>query len=88
MDIPYMCSSAAFARDSLQANLAEKTKQLKAMSSELALHRQQVADLKLEQASREDYITQLHEQFPCAGWKVKYLGMFWVFVMYSRMCFR
>jgi len=32
-----------------QANLAEKTKQMKAMNAELALHRQQVADLKLDQ---------------------------------------
>ena len=32
-----------------QANLAEKTKQLKSMSAELALHRQQVSDLKIDQ---------------------------------------
>ena len=34
-----------------QANLAEKSKQLKAMGAELALHRQQVTDLKLDQES-------------------------------------
>ena len=34
-----------------QANLAEKTKQMKAMTAELALHRQQVGDLKLDQES-------------------------------------
>jgi len=34
-----------------QANLAEKTKQLKSMNAELTLHRQQVSDLKLDQES-------------------------------------
>jgi len=34
-----------------QANLSEKQKQMKAMVSELTLHRQQVSDLKLEQES-------------------------------------
>merc|ERR1719502_2299155 len=32
-----------------QANLSEKTKQLKAMNNELTMHRQQVSDLKLDQ---------------------------------------
>jgi len=39
-----------------QANLAEKTKQLKAMNAELNLHRQQVSDLKLDQ---ENLISKL-----------------------------
>jgi len=42
-----------------QANLAEKQKQLKAMSSELSLHRQQVSDLKLDQ---ENLISKLATQ--------------------------
>merc|ERR1719231_1397453 len=49
-----------------QANLAEKTKQLKAMSAELTLHRQQVSDLKLDQ---ENLISKL------ATAKKRYFGM-------------
>ena len=49
-----------------QANLAEKTKQMKSMSSELSLHRQQVSDLKLEQ---ESLIGKL------AACKKRYFGM-------------
>merc|ERR1719198_2435896 len=42
-----------------QANLAEKTKQLKAMSAQLQLHRQQVGDLKIDQ---ENLISKLATQ--------------------------
>lgn len=48
-----------------QANLAEKQKQLKALSAELNLHRQQVSDLKLDQ---ENIISKL------AATKKRYLA--------------
>merc|ERR1719240_2300664 len=46
-----------------QANLAEKTKQMKAMTAELALHRQQVADLKLDQEGLSQKVGQLKKRF-------------------------
>ena len=46
-----------------QANLAEKTKQLKSMSSELALHRQQVSDLKIDQEGLMQKMGQLKKRF-------------------------
>ena len=46
-----------------QANLTEKTKQLKAMSNELSLHRQQVSDLKLDQESLIQKLAQAKKRY-------------------------
>jgi hypothetical protein len=46
-----------------QANLAEKTKQMKAMGAELALNRQQVADLKSEQEGLISKLASLKKRY-------------------------
>jgi len=54
-----------------QANLAEKTKQLKSMSSELILHRQQCNDLKIDQEALAGKIAQLKKRFVAQRLKMR-----------------